>query len=196
MTTQEGRSISSDAGSSPPMRWMPARRGSPRNCCCPIKQIWPRSAPSSIVFETPERWCKTRPLVKIRPFAAVSNDVAGDRPGAGAQYFRACLSESQDNGYNCCAPIRKFFPQPGCETPRQSRGQRLSGAPQLLMGFADNPFIGQSLTLPASVFFYTWSVNWTTCPSCGRERQCVSRLHASPVHPPTRSALERSTGSA
>jgi len=57
------------------------------------------------------------------------------------------------------------------------------------MGFANNPLIGQLLTFSGSVFFYTWSINWTTCPSCGRERQCVSRLHASPVHPPARSAL-------
>ena len=123
-----GRSISSDAGSSPPMRWMPARRGSPCNCCYPIKRIWPRSAPSSIVFETPERWCKTRPLVKIHPFAPVSIYVAGDcdirgghhvGPRGRAIFSRACLSESKDNGYNCCAPIRMFFPRPGRETPSQ-----------------------------------------------------------------------------
>ena len=35
------------------------------------------------------------------------------------------------------------------------------------MGFADNSFIGQSLTFLASVFFYIWSINWTTCQSCG-----------------------------
>jgi hypothetical protein len=57
---------------------MPARRGSPCNCRYPVKRIWPRSAPFSIVFETPERWAKTRLLVKIHPFAPVQISVAED----------------------------------------------------------------------------------------------------------------------
>jgi hypothetical protein len=67
-------------------------------------------------------------LAKIHPFAPVSKYVAGQCRIRGSHlvdprerpiFSCACLSESKDNGYNWCAPIRKFFPRPGRETPSQ-----------------------------------------------------------------------------
>jgi hypothetical protein len=106
-------------------------------------------------------------LVKFHPFAPGSSNVAGDcdiRGGrrvdpARAQYFRACLSESKDNGYNCCAPIRLFSRAPAAKRQVNDAVSVVQAHPQFLMGFADHTFIGQSLIFPASAFFYIWSIN-------------------------------------
>ena len=149
---------------------------------------------SSIFFETPERWCKTRTLVKIHPFAPVSIYVAGHcyirgghhvDPARTPNIFARVLKRKQGQRLQLLRAHSHVFP---AARPRNAKSITQSASlqphPQSLMGFVDNSFIGQSLTFLASVFFYIWSINWTTCPSCGKARQCVSRLHASPVHAP------------
>jgi hypothetical protein len=107
----------------------------------------------------------------LRPFQATWQDIATSgavitsTPRGRAIFSRACLSESKDNGYNCCTPIRMFSGAPAAKRQVTDAVSVVQAHPQSLTGFADNPFIGQSLIFPASAFFYTWGINWTTCPS-------------------------------
>jgi hypothetical protein len=60
-------------------------------------------------------------FILFRPFKSLWQKTSGavitSTPRGRAIFSRACLSESKDNSYNCCAPIRMFFRRSGRETP-------------------------------------------------------------------------------